>query len=151
MTASISSQQFSPTPLTQFFWDGVVRRELCIQRCQACGLYLHPPKPVCRACLSRDLTGVAVSGRGALYSWTIVEQAFDTAFTSQIPYTLAMIELLEQPRLMFFSRLVDCTQKDLVAGLPLEVTFRQLVAPLTLPLFRPQGSAPRSDGPGEPR
>jgi hypothetical protein len=55
----------------------------------------------------------------------------------KIPYTLATVELVEQPGLMFMSQIVDCPEDELVAGMPLEVTFQQLSPELTLPFFRP--------------
>jgi uncharacterized OB-fold protein len=132
-----------PTPdeLTQFFWDGVAQHELRIQRCQACGHYIHYPKPICRYCQSRDLAGEPVSGKATLYSWTIASQPFHPFWVDRVPYTLATVELVEQPRLMFFSQVVDCAEEDLAAGMPLEVTFVELSPELTLPFFRPTGEA----------
>jgi uncharacterized OB-fold protein len=126
-----------PDALTQFFWDAVGRHELWIQRCQACGHYIHYPKPICRYCQSRDLAGERVSGRATLYSWTIASQPFHPFWVDRIPYTIATVELAEQPRLMFMSQVVDCAEEDLEAGMPLEVTFVELSPELTLPFFRP--------------
>jgi uncharacterized protein len=126
-----------PSDLTRFFWDGVARHELLIQRCRVCGLYLHPPKPICRRCGARDLGGAPVSGRAVLYSWTIAVQPFHPFFADKVPYTIATVELVEQPQLMFLTQVVDCREEDLVAGMPLAVTFRELAPELTLPLFRP--------------
>jgi hypothetical protein len=131
-----------PDELTQFFWDGVARHELWIQRCQACGHYIHYPKPICRYCQSRDLAGERVSGRATLYSWTIASQPFHPFWVDKVPYTIATVELSEQPRLMFLSQVVDCTEDDLEAGLPLEVTFVELSPELTLPFFRPAAVEP---------
>ena len=35
---------------TEFFWDGITRHELRIQRCSECGALRHPPGPVCPDC-----------------------------------------------------------------------------------------------------
>jgi hypothetical protein len=43
---------------------------------------------------------------------------------------------------MFLSQVVDCTEDDLEAGLPLEVTFVELSPELTLPFFRPAAVEP---------
>ena len=77
-TQPLSPPLPQPDELTQFFWDGLAEGELRIQRCQACGKYIHYPKPVCRFCQSTDLAGEPVSGRATLYSWTIAVQAFPT-------------------------------------------------------------------------
>jgi len=126
-----------PNAVTQFFWDGVARHELRIQRCRPCGHYLHTPKIICRFCGSQDLTDEQVSGRATLYSWTIAEQPFHPFYVDKVPYVIATVELVEQPRLMFLSQVVDCPEPELTAGMPLEVTFREMSPELTLPLFRP--------------
>ena len=44
------------SPDTRFFWDGMLARELRIQRCRECGTLRHPPGPMCpdcRGCLGR--------------------------------------------------------------------------------------------------
>lgn len=127
----------APDALTQFFWDGVARGELCIQRCQSCGFYVHYPKTVCRNCQGRELAGEQVSGRATLYSWTISMQGFHPYYADKAPYILATVELVEQPGLMFLTQLVDCEEADLRIDLPLAVTFRELSPELTLPFFRP--------------
>ena len=126
--------------VTQFFWDGVARHELWIQRCQHCKHYLHYPKVLCRYCQSDDLAGERVSGRATLYTWTIAVQPFHPFYADRIPYTLATVELVEEPGLMFMTQIVDCTEDDLRIGMPLEVTFVELSPELTLPFFRPAAS-----------
>ena len=133
-----------PDPLTQFFWDGVTSGELRIQRCQQCRHWIHYPRPICRFCRSRELRGERVSGRASLYSWTISTQAFHPFWVARTPFTLATVELAEQPRLMFLSQIVDCPEDELRAGMPLEVVFERVAAELTLPFFRPlRVGAPR--------
>jgi hypothetical protein len=65
-----------PDSLTSLFWDGARKHMLLIQRCNSCGRFQHPPKPVCHYCLSFDLEAGEVSGRGTIYSFEIVTQAF---------------------------------------------------------------------------
>jgi uncharacterized OB-fold protein len=126
-----------PDPLTQFFWDGVAHGELRIQRCQQCRHYIHYPRPICRFCRSRELRGERVSGRASLYSWTISTQAFHPFWVARAPYTIATVELAEQPRLMFLSQVVGCAEAELRAGMPLEVSFERVAPELVLPFFRP--------------
>jgi hypothetical protein len=126
-----------PDELTQFFWDGIAQAELRIQRCRHCRHYVHYPRPVCRFCRSREVAGERVSGRATLYSWTISTQAFHPFWVERVPFTLATVELVEQPRLMFLSQIVECPEQELRGGLPLEVTFERVAPQLTLPFFRP--------------
>ncbi len=136
-TQPVSPPRPQPNELTQFFWDGLAEGELRIQRCQACGKYIHYPKPTCRFCQSTDLAGERVSGRATLYSWTIAVQAFHPFWIERLPYTIGTVELAEQPGLMFASQIVDCDEDSLRAGMPLEVVFEQLTKELTVPFFRP--------------
>jgi uncharacterized OB-fold protein len=130
-----------PTPIpdasSQFFWDGVAREELWILRCQSCGHYIHLPKPMCRFCQSQELSPEHVSGRAKLYSWTVAMQAFHPYFAERIPYTIATVELVEQPRLMFVTNIVDCAEESLRDQMELEVVFPEVAEGLKLPLFRP--------------
>jgi uncharacterized OB-fold protein len=131
-----------PDPVTQFFWDGIARGELRMQRCRSCGRFQHYPKVLCRNCQSDDLGDDAVSGRATLYTWTVAVQPFHPFYVDRIPFILATVELDEQPGLMFMTQLVECTEDDLQIGMPLEVTFVELSPELTLPFFRPaQGGA----------
>jgi uncharacterized OB-fold protein len=135
----------APNALTQSFWDGVQVGELRIQRCQNCQLYHHYPQPSCRVCYSTDLVAEAVSGRATLYSWAIATQAFQLYFRDKVPYTVASVELVEQPGLMFITNVVDCLEEDLHIGMPVEAVFRRISPDLVLPLFRPSQRKVRTD------
>ena len=56
---------------TRPYWtsgkDGVLR----ISRCQDCGNYIHPPKPVCPRCQGDHVEFEQVSGEGTVDSFTI--------------------------------------------------------------------------------
>jgi uncharacterized OB-fold protein len=130
-----------PDASTQFFWDGVSKDELWMLKCQNCGHYIHFPKPICRFCRSANLAPERVSGRATLYSWTIAMQPFHPFFVDRIPYTIATVELIEQPGLMMVSNIVDCAEDDLAGNMRLEVVFRQVGEELKLPLFRPARAA----------
>jgi len=134
----------APDVLTQFFWDGLEQGELRIQRCARCRKYIHYPKPICRFCASRELAGEAVSGRASLYSWTIAVQAFHPFWAPRVPFTLATVELVEQPGLMFVSQIVDCEESELQIGMSLTLVFENLGPGLTLPFFRPASGGART-------
>ena len=128
-------------PLTAFFWDGARRGELWIQRCRACGTYIHLPRPVCRVCRSFDLVGERVSGRGTLYSWTQTFKAFHPFFVDRVPYVLATVALVEQPGLHLVTNLVgidaDRVAADATLDMEVEVAFDEVAPGYVLPVFRP--------------
>lgn len=125
------------TELTRSFWAGAAAHRLMILRCQECGYYVHPPRPICRRCLSTEMAAERVSGRGLLYAYTVTTAAFHRYWADKVPYVLAIVELAEQPGLGVTTNIVDCPEELLRVGLPVEATFREAAPGLTLPLFRP--------------
>jgi uncharacterized OB-fold protein len=129
-----------PAPLAEFFWDAVAQGRLDILRCDNCGHYVHYPRPICDVCLSERLTPATVSGRGTVYAWTAVMQAFHPYFVDKLPYLLAVIELEEQPGLKVTTNLVAVTEEKVWCGLPVEVVFTEICTGLVLPFFRPSSA-----------
>src|SRR5919106_5189258 len=61
-----------PNELTKPFWDAAKQGVLALQRCQACGHFQHPPYATCVNCISTDLKFEPVTGKGAIYSYSIM-------------------------------------------------------------------------------
>ena len=110
-----------------------------MQRCGRCEAWHHPPVIACPRCQSEDLRPTDVSGRGTVYSFTVVRQAFDPAYLEDLPYLVALVELDEDPSLRVLSNLVDIDVKAANVGMPVEVVFVQRDGQ-SLPMFRPQGA-----------
>jgi uncharacterized OB-fold protein len=125
-----------PGPLTTFFWEAIDAGRLDILRCQACGHFVHYPRPICDRCHSMDLAPDTVSGRGTLYSYTVVMQAFHPYFVDRLPYVLAVVELEEEPGLKVTTCLVGCEEGDLRVGRSVELELTDVGYGLTLPYFR---------------
>lgn len=124
----------TPTPETQHFWDGTRTGELRVQRCQDCEHAYFPPRPFCPACSSRSVAVEAASGRATLYSY-VIHHRDAPGFTA--PYSIAVVELAEGPRMM--TNVVGCEQtpEALQLDMDLEVTFEAISDDISLPLFRP--------------
>lgn len=125
-----------PDGISQFFWDGCAGHKLLIQRCADCGRYNHPPRIVCPSCLGTNLVSTQVSGRGVIDTFTIPLQPYDPYYAAQVPYTLAVVELIEQQHLKMVTNIIDIDPDDVRVGMPVEVTFKQVAPDVTLPLFR---------------
>jgi hypothetical protein len=125
-----------PTPETQHFWDGTREGELRLQRCDACSHVYFPPRSFCAKCASRDVSVFAASGRATLHSYVINHRAMPNS-GFEAPYSIAVVELAEGPRMM--TNVVGCEQtpEALELDMALEVTFEACSDEITLPLFRP--------------
>jgi uncharacterized OB-fold protein len=123
-----------PTPETQPFWDGTLAGELRLQRCDQCDHVYFPPRPFCPSCAERKVSWFKASGKAKLYSYVIHHRPAP-GFTA--PYSIAVVELEEGPRMM--TNIVGCPQtpEALQLDMPVEVTFEKLSDKIALPLFKP--------------
>ena len=132
----------SPKPLpaiddlTKPFWHAAARHQLVVQRCQECNYFNHPPRPLCDACLSQRLEFVPVSGRGTVYSYTVMHQPNIAGFEKEVPYINVLVELDEQPRLFMVSYLPISEREKIRISGRVEVTFEKIDDEITLPQFR---------------
>jgi uncharacterized OB-fold protein len=127
-----------PTPETEHFWQGAKNGQLKLQRCTDCSGVYFPPRPFCPSCASRDVEIFDATGKATLYSYVINHRphpAFDG------PYSIAVVELEEGPRMMTNIVNVDQTPEALVLDMPLEVVFEALTDDISLPYFQPAGAA----------
>ena len=126
-----------PTPETQPFWDGCKQGELRLQRCTSCSHTYFPPRPFCPKCAHREVSWVKASGKAKLYSYVIHHRPA-AGFTP--PYSIAVVELDEGPRMM--TNIIDCPQtpEALQLDMRVEVTFVPISDTISLPQFRPMGA-----------
>ena len=108
--------------------------ELRFQKCEECGSWRHVPRELCADCGSWDWSWEASSGRGVVFSWTVVERALHPAFVDDIPYAVVIVEMEEGVRLL--STVMDVDPADLRIGLPVEVFFDAMTEEVSLPRFR---------------
>jgi uncharacterized OB-fold protein len=125
----------SPDNETQPFWDAARDGKLLVKRCGSCGAVHFYPRPFCPRCWSEDVRWTEASGRGTLYTWSVVHVNDLPPWPERVPYVAAVVELDEGPRIM--TNVVDCDFDALRIDMPVEVTFRPTSDDLTLPLFRP--------------
>jgi hypothetical protein len=68
-------------------------------KCRNCGEVNFPPRADCANCLSSDVEWVQLSGKGKLITYTTAHFA-PVGFEDDAPYTLALVELEEGPRVL---------------------------------------------------
>lgn len=117
---------------TRFFWEGLKAGRLLAQRCANCGTLRHPPGPVCIVCHSFDWEAVELSGKGTLYSWTVVHHAAHPAF--DYPHAIGLVDLSEGLRIV--APLEGVAPDALAAGMKLTVVFHNVEGEDRLPAFR---------------
>lgn len=124
-----------PDEASRPFFEGAREHKLMIQRCSACGTAHWPVKSRCPVCFSTDLNWVQASGKGTLYTFSLMHQVYHPGFASEVPYNVAEVDLEEGPRVI--SNIVGCSNADLRIGMSLDVTFEDITDAVSLPRFRP--------------
>ena len=127
-----------PTERHGEFYAFCKQHELRFQQCSNCGTWRHMPRETCPECSSIDWTWEPSSGRGTLFSWTVIHRALHPGWADDIPYAAVVIEMEEGVRLV--SRLESVALDELAIGLPVEVTFEDVTPEVTLHKFRPLSS-----------
>ena len=130
-----------PLPLmdgtTKEFYDSCKKHELRFQRCKQCGKWRHVPRVMCSACGSWEWEWAKSSGRGKVFTWTVVRRPMHPAFAEDPPYAPVVVELEEGVRMVTW--LVVCPPDEIQAGMPVEVVFDDVNDEVALPKFRRAG------------
>ena len=124
--------------LTGEFYEFCRRGALHFQRCSDCRAWRHVPREMCAACGSWEWSWQPSSGRGVVFSWTVVTRALHPAFQDATPYAPVIVEMEEGVRLL--SRVEGIAPEDLAIGMSVEVAFETVSEDVTLPVFRPGAS-----------
>lgn len=88
------------------FWTGGSEGKINIMKCGDCGEFTHPPRAICRHCLSEDMAPHAVSGTGRVESYTINHQAWSPGM--DVPFVIARVRLDDAPGVILTTNVVNC-------------------------------------------
>jgi len=86
-----------------------------LQRCRSSGAYIFYPRIAEPRTGATDLEWVEASGRGTVYSTTVIRQK-----PPKSDYNLALIDLAEGPRMM--SRVQNLPPQEVKIGMPVRAT-----------------------------
>jgi hypothetical protein len=127
----------APTPETKYFWEGTRAGELRLQRCNECSKAYFPPRPFCPKCGSRKVEVFKASGRGSLHSYVIHHRP-TPGFTP--PYSIAVVELEEGPRMMTNIVGVPQTPEALQLDMKVKAVFAKMNDDISLVHFSPEAA-----------
>ncbi|MEU7550896.1 OB-fold domain-containing protein [Streptomyces sp. NPDC044571] len=123
-----------PSELTRPFWQAARDGRLVVPACRACGLRFFTPEPVCPGCWSADWTWQPCSGRGRVYSVTVVHRAPGPDF--DVPFALAVVDLDEGAAML--THVLGVPPDEVVIGMRVAVDFRIVAEGMRLPYFVPE-------------
>ena len=106
--------------------------QLRLLRCQDCATFIHPPRPVCRQCLSENVAPEAVAGTGTVDTFTVNYQAWRPGL--EVPYVIARVAIDGAPGVYLTTNIVGCAVDAVEIGDRVRVKFEQQ-GEVYLPLF----------------
>ncbi len=91
--------------------------------CPHCDAKIFPPRDVCPECGGEAKTPFAFTGRGEIYSYTVMNDA-PAGYQESTPYTVALVKLQEGP--MVTAQLTDLGSQPVEIGMPVEIVTRRI-------------------------
>jgi len=108
---------------TAAFWDGLRQHEFRVPKCADCGAFSWVPYPACRSCYSENIVWTAVSGRGKVWTFTVVHRG-PGAFGLIVPYIICIGQLEDQPRKCnVIANTSGIDPEEIAIGMPIEIGY----------------------------
>lgn len=121
---------------TSAFWTATAEQSLLVGHCGCCQQWSWPPtRSFCPHCGHRGIDLVPSSGRGGVYSYTLVHRSVGT-YSDAVPYYLAYVLLDEGVTMM--SNLVGVDEIEVAVNMRVRVVFEPTASKAMLPRFRPE-------------
>lgn len=125
------------TPESAPFWQSAHEHRLKLPMCTLCSRYFFPPSQFCPKCWSDSIVWSPVRGTGTILTYVTFRRLYEPSFAGLVPYSTAVIELDEGPRLL--SRVTGVL--DASVGARVAVIYEDLDDATTLPLFQVTGGS----------
>ncbi len=127
--------------ISEPFWTALREHRFLIQRCAQCDTPRFPAAPICTQCWSAEANWIAASGRGNVYTYTIMYRAGMPAFAADVPYAIVIVDLEESVHVMSHLVHVDLENADtghsIHIGMPVHLVYEDADNELTLYRFEP--------------
>ncbi len=130
------------------FWEGCEAGVFLLHRCAKCERHYWPASR-CVEHGDEAMHWVEASGRGRVYTYTVLHHAYTPATRDKVPFAIAVVQLEEGP--FYHSTVLECAVDTVAVDLPVEAVMMPHESGLTLPLFRPGRVRPGRVRPGRVR
>ncbi len=121
------------------FWAACRDEQFLVHRCGTCGR-AYWPSATCIDHGSASMRWEPASGRGEVFTYTVVHHAYDPSLAAALPYAAAVVRLDEGP--FFHTDIVGCPPGAVCVGMRVHVVFEHAGDGTSIPHFAPDHSAP---------
>jgi uncharacterized protein len=119
---------------TQPYWDGTREKKVMLQYCCTTGQYQFFPKPVSTFAGGGKLEWREVSGKGAIFTYTIARIG-RPPFNGHTPYFIATVTLDEGVNMI--ANVINCTIEQMEIGMRVKPAWIPLPDGTNLLVFEP--------------
>jgi len=127
----------TPDVWTEPFWAAAAEHRLVVPRCTRCGTFRFPPSAFCWRCQAQAVEWVERSGRGTIYSYTIVWHPVLPDLADSVPFAPVVVELPDTDHVRVVGALTEATTAVARVGLDVELVWRDVRDGETVPTWRP--------------
>ncbi len=124
-----------PTMEDAPFWEALRQHRFILPVCSLCGARWFPPYSCCPHCWQDAREWREASGIGEVVGVTIFEKAYLQSFSTDVPYNVCLIRLVEGP--FMYSNVRGISNEDIRVGLRVKILYEDVTDSCTLPLFCP--------------
>jgi uncharacterized protein len=129
-----------PDVWTEPFWAAAAEHRLVVPRCTNCATFRLPPSPFCWKCQDQGVEWVEQSGRGTVYSFTVVWHPLLPDVADSVPYVPAVVELPGTGGVRVVGNMVHVRPSEVHVGLGVELVWRDVREGTSVPTFRPEAT-----------
>lgn len=117
------------------YWESLKSHDVKVQKCSACGTLRYVPKEICHVCHSDEVSWASISGKGEIYTFSVVRRAPTPAYQEDVPYTIVHVTMDEGFRMI--GTLSGIEVDDVAIGHKVKVAYDDVTPEWTLLTFVP--------------
>ncbi|MGD6741796.1 Zn-ribbon domain-containing OB-fold protein [Streptomyces sp. BH106] len=122
-----------PTPETAPFWDACNEGTFLLQRCRDCGKTQYHYRALCCHCWSDQVDDFASSGKGTVWTCSVVYKNNTPGYVDKLPYVVGLVEL--EGGVKVFGNILGDAPEAVDIGTAVEITFAKADNGQMIPLF----------------
>jgi uncharacterized OB-fold protein len=122
------------TPETEPFWKAANEGVFLLQRCPDCGKTQYHYRALCAHCMSDKIEDFPSSGRGTVWTYSVVYRNGTAGYTEKTPYVVALVELEDGVKVI--TNVVGGDPEAVTFGTEVELTFAKTSQGQAIPLFK---------------